>query len=264
MGNNAHHVVTCDGTDATAVLGGFVITAGQADGGGTSNCDAVSPRLVNCVLTANTAPDGPGMLFTGGAAPAVLTMANSIVRNGPAWLSNQNGSTAAIRHSDVEGGWPGESNIESAPLFMRTASPGSDGIGGTVDDDYGDLRLRAGSPCIDGGRNADVPSSVLFDLDGFPRFIDEPVTPDCRYVPDACGGAPIVDMGAYEYRPPVASDFDHDGNVDLNDFVIFAGCLGGPGVAPTPQCVAADLTADNDVDLADFTEFQAASTGSTK
>lgn len=68
---------------------------------------------------------------------------------------------------------------------------------------------------------------------------------------------------AYAY-----SDFDQDGDVDLDDFEVFCGCLGGPGVSydpPPSGCaldlggsgfLAADLDEDGDVDVADFAAFQ--------
>ena len=65
---------------------------------------------------------------------------------------------------------------------------------GTDDDDCGDLRLAAGSPCIDAGDNADVPSWIVTDLDGEPRFQDDPRVRDT-----GDGPAPVVDMGAFEF-----------------------------------------------------------------
>jgi hypothetical protein len=77
-----------------------------------------------------------------------------------------------------------------------------------VGDDYGDLRLRGDSPCIDAGSNGAVPldsadldddgdtdERTPLDLAGGPRFIDDPATDDT----DA-GTPPIVDIGAYEYH----------------------------------------------------------------
>lgn len=68
-------------------------------------------------------------------------------------------------------------------------------------------RLMPGaSPCIDAGNNVTVPSDVLdldgdgvtteqtpLDLDGGPRFVDDPGVADT-----GGGAAPLVDMGAYE------------------------------------------------------------------
>lgn len=70
--------------------------------------------------------------------------------------------------------------IDAVPLFV-------------LPDPYGDLHLAAGSPCIDAADNLAVPADVLLDLDGQPRFVDDPGTSDTGN-----GTAPIADMGAYE------------------------------------------------------------------
>ncbi|HNQ22952.1 MAG TPA: S8 family serine peptidase [Phycisphaerae bacterium] len=56
-------------------------------------------------------------------------------------------------------------------------------------------------------------------------------------------------------------DLDGDGDVDVNDFVLFADCLSGPGVAYPEGCADADFDEDGDVDLVDVAAFQAAFTG---
>ncbi|MGD8453357.1 MAG: hypothetical protein PVJ57_16210 [Phycisphaerae bacterium] len=62
--------------------------------------------------------------------------------------------------------------------------------------------------------------------------------------------------------PGMLGDLDGDGDVDVDDVVVFAGCLDGPGVSVGPDCEAADLHGgDDDVDLADFSVLQAACTG---
>src|SRR5690606_9587759 len=57
----------------------------------------------------------------------------------------------SMSHNNVDRAVSGSGNIDADPLFVRDPSPGADGVWGTVDDDYGDLRLRPGSPCIDAG-----------------------------------------------------------------------------------------------------------------
>ena len=83
--------------------------------------------------------------------------------------------------SDI-GGHAGIGNINVNPKFV----------------DYlnGNLHLRPSSPCIDAGRNSYLPQSITTDIDGNPRFIDRPQTPDTAF-----GTPPIVDMGAYEFQP---------------------------------------------------------------
>ena len=54
------------------------------------------------------------------------------------------------------------------------------------------------------------------------------------------------------------ADSDADGDVDLDDYAIFADCMGGPGVTATSTCRCVfDFESDGDVDLADFDEFAA-------
>jgi len=67
QGSNAYHVVTGSGTNNTAVLDGFVITAGQANGsnphqrGGGMYNDNGSPMLTHLIFSGNLAQDGGGM-----------------------------------------------------------------------------------------------------------------------------------------------------------------------------------------------------------
>ena len=82
---------------------------------------------------------------------------------------------------------------------------------GTADDD---LRLPSGSPCIDAADNTAVPVGITTDLDGKPRFVDDPNTTDTGN-----GTAPIVDMGAYELQPPCPADINGDGSVNVLDLV---------------------------------------------
>lgn len=66
VGNNAYHVVTGGGTNPSAILDGFTITAGQANGSGLDSLgggmfnSVGSPALINISLTANYALGGGG------------------------------------------------------------------------------------------------------------------------------------------------------------------------------------------------------------
>ena len=75
---NSYHVVTGSGTDVTAVLDGFAITAGNAndnqphDKGGGMHNDSGSPTVANCTFTGNSARIiGGGMLNDVGSSTAV-------------------------------------------------------------------------------------------------------------------------------------------------------------------------------------------------
>ncbi len=253
--DNSYHVVVSSGMTSTAVLDGFTITAGNADGNsspasygggmynlggaptlnnctfsgdfarhngggmyndysspGLTNCtfsgnsawgygggmynDYSSPKLTNCTFSRNSASSyGAGMYNQYSSSP---NLTNCVIwSNGSSPIyNNSNSSTPVITYSDIQGGWTGTGNINADPLFVRNPSPGPDNIWGTADDDYGDLRLRITSPCIDAGSNGSVPAGITTDLAGNPRFIDVPGVND----PGA-----IVDMGAYEYTLPLAA-----------------------------------------------------------
>ncbi len=57
---------------------------------------------------------------------------------------------------------------------------------------------------------------------------------------------------------PVFGDSERDGDVDPDDFAVFANCQLGPGIPSDPFCqeFEFDLDADTDVDVSDFAGFQ--------
>ncbi|MHC4696777.1 MAG: right-handed parallel beta-helix repeat-containing protein, partial [Planctomycetota bacterium] len=193
-------------------------TAGN-NGGGMFNTES-SPTVTNSTFSANAAVYSGGGIFSIFESSPVLT--SCVFWANEATAGPQIGGTAAVTYSCVEGGLAGEGNIGDDPLFARDPDDGGDGWGddpATPDvnegdnDDYGDLHLQAGSPCIDDGDNAALPQDVAdldgdgdttertpVDLDGYPRFVDDQDVPDCPQPGADCGTPPIVDMGAYEFQ----------------------------------------------------------------
>jgi hypothetical protein len=74
----------------------------------------------------------------------------------------------------------------------------------------------------------------------------------------------VMDRSLIEFG--LLGDTDDDGDVDLDDYIIFQACLdmSGPGVVPVfGECVPLfDSDADSDVDMVDAAAFQAVFTGS--
>jgi hypothetical protein len=104
-------------------------------------------------------------------------------------------------------------NIDDDPMFVRDPNAGADGWGAGDNDDFGDLHLLPGSPCIDAGDNTMVPADTHdldedldtseltpLDLDHGPRFIDDPTTANSGNPDPSLDPNIIVDMGAYEYQ----------------------------------------------------------------
>ncbi|MCP4259287.1 MAG: hypothetical protein GY774_17520 [Planctomycetes bacterium] len=167
--------VNCrDGSSPT--ITNCIISGNSAigSGGGGVYCNDSSPTITNCIISGNAARSGGGVQCIFNSSP---TLNNCILwNNTPDEIYLGSDASATITYSDVQGGWLGEGNIDSNPLFVDPA--GDDNIIGTEDDD---LRLLGGSPCFDTGNNAAVPTSVVTDRDGNPRIINGK-----------------VDMGAYE------------------------------------------------------------------
>jgi hypothetical protein len=165
----------------------------------------------NCTFVDNSNYAFVHSLFEG--KPSVIS--NSIFRNGGQEILAFDGDGLQVRYSDVQGGWPGQGNLDVEPLFANSAN--------------GDYRLKsqAGrwdavakawvqdgvtSPCIDAGNPA---AASMFEP--FPN-----------------GG--VVNMGAYGgtaeaskswFGKPVcevivAGDINGDCKVDLGDFAILA------------------------------------------
>ena len=53
----------------------------------------------------------------------------------------------------------------------------------------------------------------------------------------------------------VPGDFDHDDDVDLEDFSLLQKCLGVTNASSDPTCAPADLFGDNLIDYADVAKF---------
>jgi len=185
---------------------GCLLAGNTAGLRGAGICDVADNLIVtNCTISGNAAAPADGGLG-GGIYTGLLrqtTVANCIL-----WANRDAGGidesaqidssegAAVVNYTCIQGGWSGAGgvgNIDDDPLFARNPDSGPDGEWDGVDDDFGDLRLLPGSPCIDAADNTAVPTGVTTDLAGDPRFRDDPDTPDTGN-----GTPPIVDMGAYE------------------------------------------------------------------
>jgi predicted outer membrane repeat protein len=189
--------VTFSGNNADQ--GGAMFNNGSLDGDS-------SPILSNVTFSGNSAGEGGAMVNYGPGGTSSLNMTNLILWANSAGIDGDQllniGASITITTSLVQGGIngggvanidstvnDGGGNLDADPEFVRDPDPGLDGDWDGVDDDYGDLHLRAGSPAVDAGTNSAI--SLPTDLDGNPRIVDG----------DGDGTA-IVDMGAYEFNCP--------------------------------------------------------------
>jgi hypothetical protein len=100
VGQNAFHVVYAAGVDETAVLDGFVISGGRADGqgedavGGGMYCTNASPVIENCVFRGNAAKSGGGGMNNSASSPDVVKCAfleNTSSSSGGGMLNSASG-----------------------------------------------------------------------------------------------------------------------------------------------------------------------------
>lgn len=206
-------------------------------------------RLVNCTFVGNTAKKYGAVC---GGWNSTASIENSI-------LWNNTGS-----HPEVAGYWHeelgGNFDLTRSDIELITGPPaaGEDildpgALNGSfeadplfVDAGGDDLRLAAGSPCIDAGDNSVVPAGVTTDALGAARFSDDPATADT-----GIGPAPVVDLGAFEFGPSsVPGDLDGDGAVGGADLAALLAAWGSPG--------ATDLTGDGTTDGSDLAVLLAA------
>ncbi|HUW18454.1 MAG TPA: PQQ-binding-like beta-propeller repeat protein [Sedimentisphaerales bacterium] len=162
--------------------------------GGAIDCTDARLEIANCTVSGNSATSAGGGIHSDLCTTGV---SNSIL-----WGNTDSSGTG--ESAQISGDWPqvtysciqdqdpddanipfggaDSNNIDDNPIFVRDPNDGGDGWGVGDNDDYGDLHLEGGSPCINAGDPYSwiAPSSV--DIDGEPRVMGQ-----------------TVDMGADEY-----------------------------------------------------------------
>ena len=142
-----------------------MITLNYADKGGGIKCGVKPARISRCIIAGNSSVRGGGICFIR-CSPSVAECTiygNDALEGGGIYLYESNSeitncilwndtteeifrykSNPAVTYSDIQGGWPGEGNLNTDPLFS--------------DPDSGDYSLLKDSPCIDSGDPSfDVP-----------------------------------------------------------------------------------------------------------
>ena len=184
-------------------------------GGGIYSTDGSrQTTLYNSILAGNVASSAPDILVK----LVTLSASHTLIANGE-------GQSALIDGQD--GNLIGTAEAPKDPGFVRDPSDGGDGFGDnpqtsgldeSLNDDYGDLRLREDSLAVDAGDDSLLPEDA-YDLDG-DTDMAEPIPYDLDEEPRVWGER--VDIGAYEYAvvAAVSGDLNGDGAVGSADLDI--------------------------------------------
>jgi C1A family cysteine protease len=222
------------------------LCAGAVYNAGEFTAEA-NPVLINCSLVGNTALVAGGVY---GAAYSAPTLVNCVLwdnsdADGTAEAAQILCSDVSVSYSCIQGltgALGGVGNTGAQASFVDADGP--DDLAGTLDDN---LRLNPGSACIDTGDNAAVPAEIVNDLDGNPRFADDPTIPD--------GGGAVVDIGAYEFQGTTCfGDLTGDNQIDLADL---GTMLANYGMTSGAVYADGDLDGNGTVDLSDLSELLA-------
>lgn len=140
----------------------------------------LKPEFYNCTIAGNS---GGGIRVAGNTATEpVVKVRNSIV-----WQDNAPGLSMGSGTDDV-----------SHSVLLNRTDNNNIGLNPDFVDNpkkenaphlEGDVRLKISSLAIDNGNNSDVPSGIISDADGNPRFLKK-----------NSSNTGTVDMGAYEFQ----------------------------------------------------------------
>lgn len=247
-------IYECDGPITNCIISGNSAGAG----GGLARCDC---PITNCIIAGNCAEGcGGGMAYCYGPMTNCTIIGNSASEGGGMFsyegpISNciiwDNGPDQILgrlpkaTYSNVQGGWPGEGNIDADPYF--------------ADADANDYHLKSAgwrwdntrrrwdwddvtSRCIDAGN----PGSPLGDeLLSVPDDPNNEWGQNLRIDMGAFGGTAEASIPPYDWA--LLSDTTNDGTSDFGDLDILSSLWLNTG-----EQLYADFNRDGIVDLFDF------------
>ncbi|MBN1346305.1 MAG: right-handed parallel beta-helix repeat-containing protein [Phycisphaerae bacterium] len=156
--------------DGSAMIANCMVVGNQAywGGGGIVCMYPSNVTITNCTIVRNIVEGGWSPFSAGGiyTSSPLVTITNCLLwENDPPQIQADS-AEPAVTYCNIQGGWPGETNIDEDPRFVDPNGP--DGDPNTWEDN--DYHLDLGSPCINAGDpNGDYADQT--DIDGQRRVI---------------------------------------------------------------------------------------------
>ncbi len=199
----------------------------STDCGGGIKCWYTSPTIACNTIVGNSADTGAGGIDGWSGSPDILNTLVAFNSSGVKAYSGLQITNCVYGNADYDYYWIDPTgtygNISVDPLFVIPPTPGSDGLWGTDDDDYGNLHLAAGSPCINAADTHYEPTSDETDVDGQPRTLYGQ-----------------IDIGADEYQ--FAGDVNFDAYVNVGDLQGLVAAWGSQKADPSSSWSAGRIS----------------------
>jgi len=262
IGNSAHNGGGVYSNGGSPTMTNCMFRGNHAIEGGGMHTRNSNPALTNCTFTVNRADANVGGIYN--EEGSSLTLTNCILwGDEPNEIVDGALSSTTVTYSNVQGGWPGETNIDADPCF--------------ADADNGDCHLKsqAGrwdpnsqtwvqdavtSPCIDVGDSGSDWTAELWPHGERINMGAYGGTPEASMsLSDAGNMADLNLDGRADYRDMklltnkwlykgvLAEDISRDGVVNFTDFAIFAPILELPASNPNPPDGATGIDIDTDL-----------------
>jgi hypothetical protein len=238
----------------------FIGNSPDQDGGGMANWKNCSPMLINCTFSGNSAQHGGGMASWENCYPTLINCifwGNTLSTGGKSQIHdgyyNGQGCSTTVSYSNVQGGWPGEANIDADPYF--------------ADLNNGDYHLRSEAGRWDPNSKSwitdEVTSPCIDRGDPNNTVCDEPMPNGDIINMGAYGGTTEASMsiGTFPPLPPIAhwALDEVDGTIAYDSAGTYDGTLvGDPIWQPEAGMVGGALEFDGVDDYFHTRKFSSA------
>jgi predicted outer membrane repeat protein len=201
-------------------------------GGAIYNEDDNGLVLSNCTFVGNKGQNGNAIRCCSSSKPSRVTIRNSVLRGDRSSISVADQSMIEVAWSNVQGGWPGEGNMDGDPLFAEpgywdpNSTPDNRKDDFWVDGDY-HLKSQAGrwDPKSQSWVKEDVTSPCIDAGDSNSPVGEEPFPNGGRINMGAYGGTAEASksyFGEPVCETIIAGDINGDCKVDFKDLAILA------------------------------------------